>query len=221
LEAVNNQRQTDVAADTFGLVMPMRMRPEMAVLPESAALMLIDVQIGSITEHTEHLLPALGSFLDRHQSAFSSTVATRFVNTDASAIRKVVGTTEMSSMPAIELCKVVRRPGIEVITKNTYSAVTDELLTRFQTAGVTVVYLSGVDTDMCVLQTAVDLFEAHLVPRVLTDLCASTGGESAHTAGLLVLRRSLGDAQIIESSHLDDGRFHRLASGIHTRITHG
>ena len=54
----------------------------------------------------------------------------------------------------------------------------------------------GIDTDMCVLKVALDLFDLGIEPVILVDCCASTAGLQAHLAGLSILSRNLGPHQL-------------------------
>jgi nicotinamidase-related amidase len=58
----------------------------------------------------------------------------------------------------------------------------------------------GLDTESCVLKTAVDAFEAGIVPYVVTDLTYSHAGEEAHSAGLLVTGRFIGRRQLVRAA---------------------
>ena len=58
------------------------------------------------------------------------------------------------------------------------------------------VTLVGVDTDACVLATAIDLFEMGIKPIIIEDCVGSSGGEGCHEAGMLLLKRSIGKEQI-------------------------
>ena len=48
------------------------------------------------------------------------------------------------------------------------------------------------------LKSAVDLFEAGIEPVVLADHCASHGGRDCHEAGLKLLKRFIGEGQVVE-----------------------
>jgi nicotinamidase-related amidase len=61
------------------------------------------------------------------------------------------------------------------------------------------VVLCGVDTDACVMATALDAFDHGLRPLVLSDLCASSGGDSYHQAALMLLERNIGRRQLSTS----------------------
>ena len=88
----------------------------------------------------------------------------------------------------------------ETFKKATYGCVNDdfiELLTQlndYEELGEA--YICGLDTDACVLATAVGLFDRTITPIVLEAYCFSTGGELYHEAGLKCLERTIGKNQI-------------------------
>lgn len=59
------------------------------------------------------------------------------------------------------------------------------------------VYIAGIDTDCCVLKTAIDIFERNIRPIVLIDYCASNGGDESHRSAIRVLERTIGKKQIV------------------------
>ena len=72
----------------------------------------------------------------------------------------------------------------------------DALVKRLQRDGIQEVSLAGIDTDMCVLKVAMDVFDLGIEPVILVDCCASTAGLQAHLAGLAVLARNIGPHQL-------------------------
>lgn len=66
------------------------------------------------------------------------------------------------------------------------------------------IFIVGIDTDMCVLKIAMDIFDIGVEPIIFTDCCASTAGLQAHLAGLAVLSRNIG-AQRLRVAGLSDG----------------
>ena len=89
------------------------------------------------------------------------------------------------------------RPDALVIDKPRYSCVDEFLLATLRRWNVTQADVCGIDTDICVTKTAVDLFEAGIVPRVLSRLSASCRDSELHDAALQILRRYIGAAQVI------------------------
>jgi nicotinamidase-related amidase len=61
------------------------------------------------------------------------------------------------------------------------------------------VHVCGVDTDQCVLATVLTAFDAGLEPVVLADLCLSCAGEAPHEAGLVALRRAIGEDHVVRA----------------------
>ena len=75
----------------------------------------------------------------------------------------------------------------------------DELVAHLRESAPGRVLVAGIDTDMCVLKIAMDLFDRSIEPIVLTDCCASTSGLQAHLAGLAVLSRNIGADRLREA----------------------
>lgn len=68
----------------------------------------------------------------------------------------------------------------------------DQLTDYLRQQRIEQISIVGIDTDMCVLKIAMDLFDIGIEPIVFTDCCASTAGLQAHLAGLAVLSRNIG-----------------------------
>jgi nicotinamidase-related amidase len=68
-----------------------------------------------------------------------------------------------------------------------------------QRQGLERITIVGIDTDMCVLKVAMDVFDLGIQPQVLIDCCASTAGLQAHLAGLAVLSRNIGAAALLDA----------------------
>lgn len=58
------------------------------------------------------------------------------------------------------------------------------------------VFVVGTDTDCCVLTIATSLYENNIRPIVLTHYVDSNGGKEPNEAGLLCLKRLIGDKQL-------------------------
>ena len=157
------------------------------------ALIVIDVQKGFITDDTA-LIPGAVQAL---QADYGHVIATRFLNPSVSQHRKLIGWERFT--PGTEEVELAFSPPEDawVYDKTTYTAVTPALLERLDQWGINTVDLCGIATDGCVLKTAVDLFEAGLRPRVLSQYCASHGGPDCHQAGLTLLRRFIGERQVV------------------------
>ena len=63
--------------------------------------------------------------------------------------------------------------------------------------GWTDIVLCGIDAELCVLKTALDLFERDLTPWIIANASASTGGRTYHEAGLRVIGRAVGQHHLL------------------------
>ncbi len=160
-------------------------------IPPDSALLLVDVQRGFMSEHTDWVPEALGRLLDEHGRRFRLVVASRFLNTDECPTRLLLDSHSLSSDEEVELCPPIPRSGLVVLDKSTY-ALGERLGALIHQHRIGQLFISGVDTHACVLHEALDAFDRCVRPVVLADLCASGDGEEAHAAALSVMRRAIG-----------------------------
>lgn len=157
-------------------------------------LIIIDVQNGFITDDTRHI-PAR---VEELQAEFEHVFVTRFSNPPESPYRRLMDWQDFTpGSDAVNLA-FLPRADVTVLDKTVYSAVTGDLLHKFEHLGVDTVHLCGIATDNCILKTAADFFEAGVRPIVIAQACASHGGQEAHEAGLKVLKRLIGEGQVAE-----------------------
>jgi nicotinamidase-related amidase len=156
-------------------------------------LFIIDVQKGFINRWTE----AVPARVEALQGDFDRVVATRFFNPPGSLHRRLIGWHRFDRDSDDFGFAFAPRADAQVLDKATYTCLTPDLLGTLRGDGVETVHLAGIATDNCVLKTAVDLFEAGIAPLVHADACASHGGPDCHAAGLMLLRRFIGEAQVV------------------------
>jgi len=133
-------------------------------------------------------------------------VFTRYFNYVGSPYERLIGWTAMAHAPDTELVPELA-PHVgqsPVVDKCIYSLFTQEGTQLVDEHGWTDLYICGIDTDSCVLKTAVDAFERDLTPWIVEDACASHAGSESHNAGLLVARRFIGRSQIISAAGLPE-----------------
>ena len=159
----------------------------------NSVLLIVDVQKGFINDHTRHIPAAV----EELQAGYDRTVATRFVNPEGSPYRKLIGWPRFEPGSEDTELAFAPRPGTVMIEKSIYTCIDAAFLTRIDAWGAAAVDICGIATDNCVLKCAVDLFEQGRRPRVLSEYCASHGGPECHAAGLLLLRRLIGEAQVV------------------------
>jgi nicotinamidase-related amidase len=159
----------------------------------STALLIIDVQNGFINENTRHI-PQLA---EQKQMDYDFVWAAQLEYGQESpfiTIRKLSGFNDTSNPTGLAF---IPQPDVRTILKHGYSAATPKLLEELRNHHITQIDLMGIDTDQCVLATALALFDANITPRLLANCCASTGGSKMHEYGLAIMRRALGDHNVM------------------------
>lgn len=159
-------------------------------------LLVVDVQRCFINTFTQHIPRRIRRLLD--MGDYSPVLWTRFVNTPGSPYHTLLRWDDCSDGPGTELVDELAgtaRPE-DVYVKEGLTGVPDELARRLKQERFEQVSLVGIDTDMCVLKVAMDVFDLGIEPIVLVDCCASTGGLQSHLAGLSILSRNIGPHQL-------------------------
>jgi nicotinamidase-related amidase len=172
---------------------------------ERAALVVIDMQNGFVNERSQHVVPKVVDLVKYWGSARRPMVFTRYHNYPGSPYERLIHWSKLQGPPATDVvaellpyCAAARA----VIDKKIYSCFTPEFVALVEGEGWTDLVFCGIDTESCVLKSAVDAFEHDLTPWVVTDASASHGGQAARDAGLLVLRRLIGTGQLITSAEV-------------------
>jgi nicotinamidase-related amidase len=172
----------------------------------NSVLVVIDMQNGFVRQPSQHVVPAVVDLVHRWQAAGGATVFTRFINYPGSPYERLIGWSRVAEAPETDLVDdlqayaarataTVDKPGYTLFTDHGAQIITD--------GGWSDLVFCGLTTESCVCKSAVDAFERDLTPWVVTDACGSHGGAEAHEAGLLVLRRFIGQGQLIASTDLD------------------
>ncbi|MDT0349522.1 cysteine hydrolase family protein [Pseudonocardia charpentierae] len=169
----------------------------------AAALIVVDVQNGFVTEHSAHVVRLSVDLVKRWQAAGRDVVFTRYINHEDSIFERLMGWTKLQHSPAIDIVPDLQpyvNGATAVVDKRVYTLFTDEGEQHAKDRGWTDVYVCGIDTEVCVLKTAVDAFERNIVPRLVVDASASHSGPKAHNAGLIVAAKMLGPRQLVQSA---------------------
>ena len=156
-------------------------------------LLIIDVQKGFINEKTSHI-PKL---VEELQYTYAYVFATKFYNPKDSFFRKLIRWNKFGENSSD--CDIAYTPKRDtfIISKAVYSCVDNSFLAKLAALNIGEVHICGLETDMCVTKNAVDLFEAGIVPVVLSTYCASCSGAEAHVHALQTLRRYIGAKQVL------------------------
>lgn len=161
-----------------------------------APLLVVDVQQGFINTYTRHIPERVARLIE--SGAYPRVLFTRFVNTPDSPYHRLLDWHACASPPETDLAPELAAHAERgrVFDKHGLTGIPDALAAHLRENAVQQVAVAGIDTDMCVLKVALDLFDLGVEPIVLTDCCASTAGLLAHLGGLAILSRNLGPHQL-------------------------
>jgi len=171
------------------------------VASRDAVLIVIDVQNGFITEGSRHVVPVIADLVKRWQSSGGDTIFTRYINYEGSPYQRLIKWNELMTSPQIDIVPelaLYAEKATAVIDKKVYNLFTDDTARRLiSERGWTNIYVCGLDTESCVLKTAVDAFELDLTPWLIENASASHKGASVHEMGVFITQRFIGAGQII------------------------
>ncbi len=168
-------------------------------------LLVVDVQQGFINPFTHHVPERVARLIARDRP--DPLLFTRFVNTPGGPYHRFLDWHACADAPETDLAPALvglTEPA-GVYTKPGFTGLPQNLSGFLRASGMDEIAIVGIDTDMCVLKVAMDVFDLGIRPIVLVDCCASTAGLQAHLAGLAVLARNIGADQLRDAG-LADGR---------------
>ena len=160
-------------------------------------LLIIDMQNGFARyDQTKETGKKIAELLKT--KSFDYVIATQFINVGG-PYNNIIHWERLKTSPDIDLFDGIN-PDI-VLKKYIYTAINQEFIqtvTRLNdNKKPENIFIVGVDTDCCVMKSAVDLFENNIRPIVLLDYCNSNGGEVSHQAGIQVMQRLIGKNQLV------------------------
>jgi nicotinamidase-related amidase len=159
-------------------------------------LLVVDVQHGFINEFTRHVPGRIKRLIE--MGDYAPVLFTLFVNTPESPYQRLLDWHACAGPPDTELVDelVPLAQHDNVFHKHGLTGVPDDLAERMRRERFSQMSVVGIDTDMCVLKIAMDIFDLGIEPLLLVDCCASTAGLQAHLAGLAILSRNIGPHQL-------------------------
>lgn len=163
-------------------------------------LLVIDVQNGFVrTPEVSNTVEKIQALLSAGE--FDSVIATRFMNAANSTFETQLGWRRLQTDYEQELDSRIAKYIDFVFDKTVYSCIDKNFIQKLIQLNdgqyPEEIYIAGIDTDCCVLTSATALFEYGIRPLVLVDFCNSNGGEKSHEAGILCMKRLIGEKQLI------------------------
>lgn len=155
-------------------------------------LLVIDVQKDFITEETKHIPEKISKLIN--ENVYDDVVLTRYINSPTNICYVKLGFEGCLSEEGKQLA--LDSKNYSVIDKPMYTSLTKELEDYIKNNDINKIYLCGIDTECCVLKTALDLFENGYDVYVLKDYCAAVAGKEAHDNAIELLKRNIGENNI-------------------------
>lgn len=139
---------------------------------------------------------------------------------DPAATRKHVERHQLRGGPGVEIMPDVLDPSYDLIldTKRRYDCFqSTDLEFVLRSRGVNVVLLTGINTNSCVLATAVRANVLDFAPIVVEDCVDTMDGPDLHAAGLLVIRTAFG--WVMKEEQIQDEVFKRMGTRRGSEVT--
>jgi len=155
-------------------------------------LLVVDVQQGFINDFTRHIPERVVTLIERN--AYAPLLFTRFINVEGGPFQRFVGWRDCAREPETNLVPELAPYATDEVTfsKPGHAGISDDLAACLAAEQIERISIVGIDTDMCVLKVALDIFDLNIEPFVLVDCGSSTAGLQSHLAGLAVLARNIG-----------------------------
>jgi nicotinamidase-related amidase len=168
-----------------------------------ALLLVVDVQKGFVTTaETKAVVLRINKLVEQWKKDDWPIVYSRFVNLENSNWERLRDWHELKQEPDTQLVDELTVVSPYIFKKSTYTAWSSEVAAVCFSHTIEEVVIVGVDTNECVLATALSVFDSGLTPWIVEDCCASSGGDMPHQKALDLLKPLLGEQQIITSKEI-------------------
>lgn len=137
----------------------------------SPLLLIVDVQRAFINQQTLGMLPVIGDLMRQYPNI----AATQFHDRLHSNYVRLLDWRECFQEDEGHALALRLPEDTLVIKKDTYNGFTTALRDHLFRLRIYEVHLCGMDTDACILATALSIFDAGLRPVVLANACSSSG----------------------------------------------
>ncbi len=168
----------------------------------NSVLLVIDMQEGFLNAHSRHIVPNVARLVSEFHARTRPVIFTKYINHPGSQFERLLDWTDLQHPPETDIISELSDFGRIEVSKHFYTALTGRVTQLVSSNKWNEIVICGISTESCVLKTAVDVFEHHLRPVVVSDACASSLSEDHHTAGMLVIETMIGSRQITTGDEL-------------------
>lgn len=153
------------------------------------ALMIVDVQEAFLNNHTKHIPEKV----ERLQHDYAKVIITQFQEPESGLFRKCHDFDDMD-IHHFDLCFNLTKEAT-IFSKAGYG-LTENQIWILHSMNLESIDICGLNTDACVMQIAMQLFDSGIRPIIKSDYCASMGGPRIHQCALQIMQRNLGKEQV-------------------------
>jgi nicotinamidase-related amidase len=158
------------------------------------AILIVDVQKFFINKFTKDIPKKITIFLNKKK--FDFVLFSKFIFSRKSSFAKFIKKPRLINQKDIDIVSELKKfiTKNNVFTKSTFSSLKSKQLLNFLKKNkVGKLYLCGLDTNACVLATAVEAFDLGFDVKVLEDLCGSHSSKKYHKNAVEILKRNARD----------------------------
>ena len=159
------------------------------------ALLVIDVQNYFMNSLTKYLPQKILRYIEQNRANFDLIIFTNFVNTPKSSVYRFLGWKKSITSPEIDIVPELQ-PALKygtLISKGVLSALkVPKVKTLLKKNKIKKLYLSGIDTDCCVLATAYYAFDQGYRVYLFKNLSMSHASKNLHEAAVSMFKRNVG-----------------------------
>jgi len=157
-------------------------------------LLIIDMQEAFRTKESEQILP---NILKLKKKFAPKVVFSKFVNKKGSLFEKQLNWTLFQKKEEQKLFSELQSPNSIELEHNGYTVLNSKLKKYIKENEIEKIYLAGVYTDVCIIKTAMDLFDAGIETFVIKNACASLHWKQNHSLAIDSLKHILWKEHII------------------------
>ena len=166
-----------------------------------------DMQRGFVTPECQPIVPTVTRLIEHFYLQNDLVIFTKFHNTVGSPYSDYLGWRELQHQSSQALLPELETYVQRVFVKYGYSIWTEGVLRYVATHNIEQIYFAGLDTDACIYESALQAFDKHIQPIVVSDACMSSAGQAYHLSALQLLKRQIGEDNIISANEIVDASY--------------
>ena len=159
-------------------------------------LLIIDMQEGFRAKESEKILP---NILKLKKEFRGKIVFSKFINKKNSLFEKQLNWTKFQNKKEKKIFLELQFPNNKEIKHQKYTVLNNNLKNFIKKNKITRIYLTGIYTDVCIIKTAMDLFDKNIKTFVIKNACGSPHGKKNHNFAIDSLKHILGKKHIIST----------------------